>query len=96
MAKKKKKKEEEIELEEQDRTLLNRVFGLIFIVLAILGIGLGKPFGLIGKLVRMVGIILFGKLNIIFIILNPESIVGSFTIFQKPGQYLFREKSSIR
>ena len=66
MAKKKKKKEEE--LEEQDRTFLNRVFGLIFIVLAILGMGLGKPFGLIGKLVRMVGIIFFGKLNIIFII----------------------------
>ena len=66
MAKRKKRKQE---IEEPKFQLPIEVQGVIFIVLAILGFGPGKPLGLIGRLVRSFATFLFGTWDLIFILL---------------------------
>ena len=63
MAKKKKKKEEKLKFK-----YTNELYGICFILFAILGIGLGSPLGMVGKLVKAFSVFLFGTWNIVFMI----------------------------
>ena len=64
MAKKKKRKEDKT----KKFKYTNELYGVVFILLAILGIGIGSPLGIVGKLVKAFSVFLFGTWNIIFMI----------------------------
>ena len=63
MAKKKKRKEEKPKFK-----YTNELYGVSFILLSVLGIGLGSPLGIVGKLVKAFSVFLFGTWNIVFMI----------------------------
>ena len=63
MARKKKKKEE---VEIKKINIPMPVFGVIYILLGVLGIGTLSPLGKVGALVKIVGLFFFGKLNLLF------------------------------
>lgn len=77
MAKKKKRKQEE----EKSFQLPIELQGIIFIILAILGFGPGKPLGLIGRLVRSFATFLFGTWDIVFVLILL--IFGAYIIIKK-------------
>ena len=87
MAKKKKRKQEE---EEKKFQLPIEVQGVLYIILAILGFGPGKPLGLIGRLVRSFATFLFGTWDIIFIIVLL--IMGIYLILKKQYPSLFDKR----
>ena len=88
MAKKKKKKKEEIERE--PISIPMPIFGVIYILLGILGIGTLKPLGFVGQLVRIVGIFFFGKLNLLFCLALIA--LGFYVIAKKEHPRLFDMK----
>ena len=63
MAKKKKRKEPKLKFK-----YTNELYGICFILFSILGIGLGSPLGIVGKLVKAFSVFLFGTWNIVFLI----------------------------
>ena len=87
MAKKKKRKQEETE---KGFHLPIEVQGIIFIILAVLGFGPGKPLGLIGRLVRSFATFLFGTWDIIFIIVLL--VLGVYIIMKKNYPAFFDKK----
>lgn len=87
MAKRKKRKQE---IEEPKFQLPIEVQGVIFIVLAILGFGPGKPLGLIGRLVRSFATFLFGTWDLIFILLLL--VLGIYIIYKKSYPNLLDKK----
>ena len=80
MAKKKKRKEEKT----KKFAYTNELYGVCFILLAILGIGLNSPLGIVGKLVKSFSVFLFGTWNIVFMI--GIFLIGLYMIInrQKP------------
>ena len=88
MAKRKKRKQE---TEEKNFQLPIEVQGVIYIVLAILGFGPGKPLGLIGRLVRSLATFLFGTWDIIFILILL--LLGIYLIFKKEYPSVFSTKT---
>ena len=87
MAKKKKRKQE---TEETKFQLPIEIQGVIFIILAILGFGPGKPLGLIGRLVRCFATFLFGTWDVIFILILL--ILGIYLIIKKSYPIFFDKK----
>ena len=69
----------------------NVVVALILIVLPILAIGIGQPLGLVGKLVKICSIWLFGILNWLFLI--GLFILGVYLLFKKEPPRLFSSKT---
>ncbi len=80
MAKKKKRKEDKT----KKFAYTNELYGVCFILLAILGIGLNSPLGIVGKLVKSFSVFLFGTWNIVFMI--GIFLIGLYMIInrQKP------------
>ena len=80
MAKKKKRKEDKT----KKFAYTNELYGVCFILLAILGIGLNYPLGIVGKLVKSFSVFLFGTWNIVFMI--GIFLIGLYMIInrQKP------------
>ena len=64
MAKKKKRKEEKT----KNFAYSNELYGVCFILLSILGIGIGSPLGIVGKLVKAFSVFLFGTWNIVLLL----------------------------
>ncbi len=77
MAKKKKRKQED----EIEFHIPIELQGVIYIILAILGFGPGKPLGLIGRLVRCLATFLFGTWDIVFIVILL--LLGAYLIYKK-------------
>ena len=86
MAKKKKRKHEE----EKSFQLPIEIQGIIFIILAILGFGLNKPLGLVGKLVRSFAIFLFGVWDWVFLLILL--VLGGYIIIKKQYPKFFDKK----
>ena len=87
MAKKKKRKQEQ---EEKKFQLPIEVHGIIYIILAILGFGPGKPLGLIGRLVRSFSTFLFGTWDVIFILILL--VLGIYLILKKQYPSFFDKR----
>lgn len=87
MAKKKKRKQEQ---EEKKFQLPIEVHGIIYIILAILGFGPGKPLGLIGRLVRCFSTFLFGTWDVIFILILL--VLGIYIILKKQYPSFFDKR----
>ena len=65
MAKKKKRKEDNT----KKFAYSNELYGVCFVLLAIMGVGIGNPLGIVGKLVKSFSVFLFGTWNIVLMIL---------------------------
>jgi len=87
MAKRKKRKQE---IEEPKFQLPIEVQGVVFIVLAVLGFGPGKPLGLIGRLVRSFATFLFGTWDILFLVVLL--VLGIYIIYKKAYPSLLDKK----
>ncbi len=87
MAKKKKRKQEQ---EEKKFQLPIEVHGIIYIILAILGFGPGKPLGLIGRLVRSFSTFIFGTWDVIFILILL--VLGIYLILKKQYPSFFDKR----
>ena len=77
MAKKKKRKEDK----KKKFAYATELYGVGFILLAILGIGIGSPLGMVGKLVKAFSVFLFGTWNIVFMI--ALFVLGSYMIIKR-------------
>ncbi len=86
MAKKKRRKQSE----EKSMKLPVELQGIIYIVLAVLGFGPGKPLGLIGKLVRSLATFLFGTWDVIFILFLL--VLGCYIVIKKEYPSFFNRK----
>lgn len=86
MAKKKKRKQED----DKQFHLPIELQGIIYIVLAVLGFGPGKPLGLIGRLVRSFATFLFGTWDIVFILILL--ILGGYIIIKKEYPNFFDKR----
>ena len=87
MAKKKKKKEV---IEKEPIVIPTPIIGVVYILLGVLGIGNLKPLGIVGQLVRIVGIFFLGKLNLLFCIALIA--LGIYIIAKKEKPRLFSMK----
>ena len=83
MAKKKKRKEEK----KLKFKYTNELYGVCFVLLAILGIGIGKPLGIVGRLVKAFSVFLFGTWNIVFMIALLA--IGLYMIVQREKPKFF-------
>ena len=83
MAKKKKRKEDK----NKKFAYANELYGVSFILLAVLGIGLGSPLGIVGKLVKAFSVFLFGTWNIIFLV--ALFILGFYMIIKREKPHFF-------
>lgn len=77
MAKKKKRKEDK----KKKFAYATELYGVGFILLAVLGIGIGSPLGMVGKLVKAFSVFLFGTWNIVFMI--ALFVLGSYMIIKR-------------
>ena len=77
MAKKKKRKEDK----KKKFAYATELYGVSFILLAVLGIGIGSPLGMVGKLVKAFSVFLFGTWNIVFMI--ALFVLGSYMIIKR-------------
>ncbi len=77
MGKKKRRKEEK----SKKFPYLNELYGIILILLAILGIGMNKPLGLVGKLSRAFAVFLVGSWDIVF--LAACFIIGGYLLIKR-------------
>ncbi|MBR4262093.1 MAG: DNA translocase FtsK [Bacilli bacterium] len=87
MARKKKKKEV---IEEEKVKIPTPILGVVYILLGIFGIGTLKPLGIVGQLVRIVGIFFFGKLNLLFCLALIA--LGLYVIIKKEHPRFFDMK----
>lgn len=85
MAKRKKRKENK-----KLFPYTNELYGVCFCLLAVLGIGLGSPLGIVGKLVKSFSIFLLGTWNIIFLI--SLFILGFYMIIKREKPSFFSSK----
>ena len=83
MAKKKKRKEDKT----KKFAYTNELYGVCFILLAILGIGIGSPLGIVGKLVKAFSVFLFGTWNIVFMI--ALFVIGTYMIIKREKPLFF-------
>lgn len=77
MAKKKKRKDDK----KKKFAYATELYGVSFILLAVLGIGIGSPLGMVGKLVKAFSVFLFGTWNIVFMI--ALFVLGSYMIIKR-------------
>ena len=84
MEKRKKRKEE------KKWKIPCELYGVCFILLAVLGIGLGSPLGLVGKLVKAFSVFLLGTWNIVF--LAALFILGLYMIIKREKPSFFSSK----
>ena len=85
MAKRKKRKENK-----KLFPYTNELYGVCFILLAVLGIGIGSPLGIVGKLVKSFSVFLLGTWNIIFLI--ALFILGFYMIIKREKPSFFSSK----
>lgn len=83
MAKKKKRKEEK----KLKFKYTYELYGVCFSLLAVLGIGIGRPFGMVGKLVKAFSVFLFGTWNIVFMV--ALLLIGLYMIIQRQKPKFF-------
>ena len=83
MAKKKKRKEDKT----KKFAYTNELYGVCLILLAILGIGIGSPLGIVGKLVKAFSVFLFGTWNIVFMI--ALFVIGTYMIIKREKPLFF-------
>ena len=77
MAKKKKRREEK----SKKFPYMTELYGLAFILLAVLGIGMNKPLGLVGRLARSFAVFLVGSWDVVF--LAACFVVGGYLLLKR-------------
>ena len=77
MAKKKKRKESN----SKKFPYMNELYGIILILLSILGIGMNKPLGLVGKLSRAFSVFLGGSWDLVFLV--ACFLVGGYLLIKR-------------
>ena len=77
MAKRKKRKEEK----SKKFPYMNELYGIIFILLAILGIGMNKPLGLVGQLSRAFATFLVGSWDLVLLV--AFFIIGGYLLLKR-------------
>ena len=77
MAKKKKRKESN----SKKFPYMNELYGIILILLSILGIGMNKPLGLVGKLSRAFSVFLVGSWDLVFLV--ACFLVGGYLLIKR-------------
>ena len=82
MAKRKKKKDDK-----EGFQYKNELYGLCFVLFAVLGIGPGRPLGVIGKLSLAFSVFLFGTWNIVFLLFL--FLVGMYMIIKRAKPRFF-------
>ena len=85
MAKRKKRKEEKLKFK-----YTNELYGICFILLSVLGIGLGTPLGIVGKLVKAFSVFLFGTWNIVFLI--SLFLIGMYMVIAREKPRFFSSR----
>lgn len=83
MTKKKKRKDDNV----KKFAYSNELYGVCFILLSILGVGLGAPLGIVGKLTKAFSIFLFGTWNIVFMV--ALFIIGMYMIIKREKPSFF-------
>ena len=83
MAKKKKRKQDNAKKFEYS----NELYGVCFVLLSILGIGIGSPLGIVGKLVKAFSVFLFGTWNIVLMI--GLFILGMYMVIKREKPKFF-------
>ena len=84
MAKRKKRREE------KKWQIPSELYGVCFILLAVLAVGIGSPLGLVGKIVKAFSIFLLGTWNIIFLL--ALFILGLYMIIKREKPMFFSSK----
>ncbi len=83
MAKKKKRKEDKT----KKFKYANELYGVVFILLGILGVGIGSPLGIVGRLVKAFSVFLFGTWNIVLMI--ALFIMGLYMVIKREKPQFF-------
>ena len=65
----------------------NELYGVCFVLLSVLGIGIGTPLGIVGKLVKAFSVFLFGTWNIVLML--TLFIVGMYMIIKREKPKFF-------
>lgn len=66
------------------------VWAVVFILLSVLGIGLGKPVGLLGRIVQIIAVFFFGKWNVIFMLMFLA--LGIYILLKRDLPSFFNKK----
>jgi len=83
MAKKKKRKESK----KTSFPYMNELYGVILILLAVLGIGMNKPLGLVGKLSRAFAVFMVGSWDIVLLV--AFFLIGGYLLIKRePPKFL--------
>ena len=77
MAKRKKRKESS----SKKFPYMNELYGIILILLSVLGIGMNKPLGLVGKLSRAFSVFLVGSWDLVFLV--ACFLVGGYLLIKR-------------